>query len=43
MSGMRMKVILDTEELTPQGIKTSLRARCTQCGHKDNVRTKESA
>ncbi|HET9880627.1 MAG TPA: hypothetical protein VFS81_02635 [Candidatus Binatia bacterium] len=38
-----MKLILDTEELTPQGIKTSLRARCTQCGYEDNVRTKNSA
>jgi uncharacterized Zn finger protein len=38
-----MKLILDTEELTPQAIKTSLRARCTQCGHEDNVRTKDSA
>jgi ribosomal protein S27AE len=32
-----MKLILDTAELTPQAIKTSLRARCTKCGHEDNV------
>ena len=32
-----MKLILDTTELTPQAIKTSLRARCTKCGHEDNV------
>ena len=36
-----MKLILDTEELTPQAIKTSLRARCTKCGHEDSVRTKD--
>ena len=38
-----MKLILDTAELTPQAIKTSLRARCTKCGHEDDVRTKDSA
>ena len=32
-----MKLILDTAELTPQAIKTSLRARCTKCGHEDTV------
>jgi hypothetical protein len=32
-----MKLILDTAELTPQAIKTSLRARCTKCRHEDNV------
>jgi ribosomal protein S27AE len=31
-----MKLILDTAELTPQAIKTSLRVRCTRCGHEDN-------
>jgi len=32
-----MKLILDTAELTPHAIKTSLRARCTKCGHEDTV------
>jgi len=32
-----MKLILDTTELTSQAIKTSLRARCTHCGHEDNA------
>jgi ribosomal protein S27AE len=32
-----MKLILDTAELTPQAITTSLRARCTKCGHEDSV------
>jgi hypothetical protein len=36
-----MKLILDTAELTSQAIKTSLRARCTKCGHEDSVRTKD--
>jgi uncharacterized Zn finger protein len=35
-----MKLILDTTELTPQAIKTSLRARCTKCGHEDNASIK---
>ena len=32
-----MKLILDTTELTPQSIKTSLRARCTKCGHEETA------
>ena len=32
-----MKLILDTTELTPQAIKTTLRARCTECGHEDTA------
>ena len=35
-----MKLILDTAELTPQAIKTSLRARCSKCGHEDTARVK---
>lgn len=30
-----MKLIVDTTELTPQAIKTSVRARCTNCGHEE--------
>ena len=36
-----MKLILDTTELTSQSIKTSLRARCTRCGHEDNVSVRD--
>ena len=32
-----MKLIVDTTELTPQAIKTSLRARCTNCGHEETA------
>ena len=32
-----MKPILETTELTPQAIKTSLRARCTDCGYEDTA------
>jgi DNA-directed RNA polymerase subunit RPC12/RpoP len=35
-----MKLILDTAELTPQAIKTTLRARCTKCGHEDTASVK---
>jgi hypothetical protein len=36
-----MKLILDTTELTPQAIETSLRARCTNCGHEEAVNVKD--
>jgi DNA-directed RNA polymerase subunit RPC12/RpoP len=35
-----MKLIIDTAELTPQAIKTTLRARCTKCGHEDTASVK---
>jgi hypothetical protein len=35
-----MKLIVDTTELTPQAITTSLRARCTNCGHEETANVK---
>ena len=35
-----MKLIIDTTELTAQAIKTSLRARCTNCGHEETASVK---
>ena len=32
-----MKLILDTTELTAQAMKTSLRVRCTNCGHEETA------
>jgi ribosomal protein S27AE len=35
-----MKLIVDTAELTPQAIKTAVRARCTKCGYEDTASVK---
>ena len=33
-----MQPLIDTTEVTPHAIKTSLRVRCERCGHEDQAK-----